>query len=207
MTTKVLAKVLIVDDEPGNRELVKDILSKKYEVIGAGDGEEGRRVAIAEIPDLILLDVTMPKMDGITLCKELRSHEATKHIPIIMLTAMNDDETRVDSFMKGADDYLPKPFKPTELLARVISKLRRVDEARGTTRVIECGNLTIDEDKMLVKLAGKNVELSALEFDLVRYFVKNKEKVLSRERILEAVWRDNSVSDRTIRTWWPSARS
>src|SRR3954468_2972543 len=121
-------KILIIDDEPDSREIISEVLADKFQVITAPDGEEGLRIARAHLPDLILLDITMPKLDGISVCEALRSNEATRHIPIIMLTAASDLDNRIKSFMTGADDFISKPFKPRELMAHVVSKIRRVEE-------------------------------------------------------------------------------
>lgn len=199
-------KVLIIDDEPDNRELIDHILNDKFKVLSAQDGEEGLRVARSELPDLILLDITMPKLDGIAVCEALRSNEATRHIPIIMLTASSDVDHRIKSYMTGADDFLSKPFRPQELVARVVSKIRRVEERVGKEEVIDCGNLKLDLKKLEVSIDGKVVVLSVLEFNLLKCFVQNKDRVMSRERILEAVWRDSVVSDRTVDTHIVSLR-
>lgn len=199
-------KVLIIDDEPDNRELIDHILSDKFRVLSAQDGEEGLRVARSELPDLILLDITMPKLDGIAVCEALRSNEATRHIPIIMLTASSDVDHRIKSYMTGADDFLSKPFRPQELVARVVSKIRRVEERVGKEEVIDCGNLKLDLKKLEVTIDGKVIVLSVLEFNLLKCFVQNKDRVMSRERILEAVWRDSVVSDRTVDTHIVSLR-
>ncbi|MBI3543546.1 MAG: response regulator transcription factor [Deltaproteobacteria bacterium] len=199
-------KILIIDDELDNRELLEQILTDKFKVLSAEDGEAGLRVARAELPDLILLDITMPKLDGFAVCETLRTNEATRDIPIIMLTAASDVDHRIRSFMTGADDFVPKPFRPKELLARVLSKMRRVEERKGKEEVLECGNLVLDLRKIDAQLNGKSLGLSVLEFNLLKCFVQNKDRVMSRERILESVWRDSVVSDRTVDTHIVSLR-
>lgn len=199
-------KVLIIDDEADNRELIEDILSDKFRVLCASDGEEGLRVARGDLPDLILLDITMPKLDGIAVCEVLRSNEATRHIPIIMLTASSDVDRRIQSYMTGADDFLSKPFRPQELIARVISKIRRIEERSTQEEVLDCGNLKMDVRKLEVSIDNKVVVMSVLEFNLLKCFLQNKDRVMSRERILEAVWRDSIVSDRTVDTHIVSLR-
>lgn len=192
------AKVLIIDDEVENRLLLQETLSKHFDVIEAGDGEEGVRMAKQNQPDLILLDINMPKMDGISACEVLRIHEATRHIPVIMLSALDNEEHRTRAFMKGADDFLGKPFTIKELIARVSSKVRRLEEAARRGGSMSCGNLTLDSQRLEVKISDRLVPLSVLEFCLLKYMVENKEIVLSRQRILEAVWRDTIVTDRTV---------
>lgn len=193
-------KILIIDDEADNRELIRDILSEKYDLLMAGDGEEGLRAARGELPDLILLDITMPKLDGIAACEALRSNEATRHIPIIMLTARSDLDHKVRSLMTGADDFITKPFKPKELLAHIHSKVRRVEERTAREETIDCGNLSLNLPRVQALIDGRNIELTVLEFNLLRYLVQNQDRVVSREKILEAVWRDSVVSDRTVDT-------
>jgi DNA-binding response OmpR family regulator len=172
----------------------------------APDGDEGICVARELQPDLILLDIAMPKMDGIAVCESLRSHQATRHIPIIMLTAASDVDHRVKSYMTGADDFLAKPFRPKELVARVLSKIRRIEERTEKDESLECGNLVLDVKSMEARVEGKPIELSVLEFNLLKCFVQNKDRVMSRERILETVWRNSVVSDRTVDTHIVSLR-
>ncbi|MEW6056839.1 MAG: response regulator transcription factor [Bdellovibrionota bacterium] len=199
-------RILVIDDEPDNRELIQQILADKFEVLTASDGEEGIQVTRSELPDLVLLDISMPKLDGIAVCESLRSNEATKHIPIIMLTASSDPDRRIQSFMTGADDFLLKPYRPKELLARVLSKIRRVEERLSQDEVLECGNLILYLNKFEATIDGNVITLSVLEFNLLKCFVQNKDRVLSRERILESVWRDSVVSDRTVDTHIVSLR-
>lgn len=199
-------KILVIDDEPDNRDLIEQILSDRFKIVMAVDGEEGLRIARSELPDLILLDITMPKMDGIAVCESLRQNEATRHIPIIMLTASTDLDHRIKSYTTGADDFLAKPFKPKELMAHVGSKIRRVEERLGKDEMFECGNLTLDLKKLEASILGRAISLSVLEFNLLKCFVQNKDRVMSRERILEAVWRDSVVSDRTVDTHIVSLR-
>lgn len=199
-------KVLIIDDEADTRELLEHILADKFQVLTAADGEEGLRAARSSLPHLILLDITMPKLDGIAVCEALRSSDATRHIPIIMLTASTDVDSRIKSFMTGADDFVSKPYKPRELLARISSKMRRVEERVGKDESLQCGNLKLDLKKIEAVVDGKTLQLSVLEFELLKCFVQNQDRVMSRERILEAVWRDSVVSDRTVDTHVVSLR-
>ncbi len=198
--------ILIVDDEQDNRDLLEQILGDKYKLLMAADGEEGLRIARSMMPELILLDITMPKLDGIAVCEALRSHEGTREIPVIMLTAVSDIDCRIKSFTLGADDFVPKPFRPKELLARVESKMRRVEERLGKSELLEVGNLVVDLKKLDASISGRSLHLSVLEFNLLRCLVQNKDRVMSRERILEAVWRDAAVSDRTVDTHIVSLR-
>lgn len=205
-------KVLIIDDELDNREFIEQILLEHFDVLAAVDGETGVQIARTALPDVILLDIIMPRLDGIAVCSLLRTDEVTKHIPIIMLTGSNDIDRRVQSFMTGADDFLSKPFHPQDLIARVHSKIRRIEErsllgnGSNGNGICECGNLKLDVNKLEVRIDGQVITLSVLEFNLLKCFVENKDHVLSRERILELVWRDSIVSDRTVDTHIVSLR-
>lgn len=203
---EIKRKILVVEDERDNREFIDEVLRDRFEVVVAGDGEEGLRLARAILPDLVLLDIAMPKLDGLAVCAALRDNEATKHIPIIILTASSDVDKRIQSYMTGADDYLTKPFKPKELLARVLSKIRRIEERAEKEQVIRLGNLILDTRKIEATIDSNPIQLSVLEFKLLKYFVTNKDRVMSREQILEAVWRDSVVSDRTVDTHIVSLR-
>lgn len=198
--------VLIIDDENDNSDLIEQILSDKFKVHFAVDGEEGLVKARKLNPDVILLDIGLPKIDGLTLCDQLRTNELTKHIPIIMLTASNESDTRIKAFTSGADDYISKPYKPKELIARVLSKVRRLNEQKKTGDTLICGNLTLNLSKLEATVDTKVIDLSLLEFNLLKYLVENKDRVLSREKILQTVWKDAVVSDRTVDTHMVSLR-
>jgi DNA-binding response OmpR family regulator len=201
-----IRKVLLIDDDVDNQSLLTDVLSGHFTMKIAKDGEEGYRMARSESPDLILLDLLMPRLDGLEACALLRSHEATKHIPIIVLTGSNDFEMQLKAFDLGADDLLIKPFRPRELLARIASKLKRFDEIRRPTGLLTCGDMEMDVDRFECRVAGNPVLLSVLEFNLLRFFVENFNRVLSRETILQAVWKDAVVTDRTVDTHMTSLR-
>ncbi len=203
-------KVLIVDDEPEIRDLLKTVLDERYEVFLGNNGTDGLKLAREKKPDVIVLDVMMPVMDGFSTCQALRSQEETRRIPIIMLTALKDSSDKVKAFNAGADDYVAKPFYPDELMARIDSKLRRASESRtdkpATTaagaapspRMIVCGNLSLDCESMEVKIDGKDVVLTMLEFNLLKYFIENKGKLRSRDQILESVWNSTTISGRIL---------
>jgi DNA-binding response OmpR family regulator len=199
-------RVLLIEDDVENQKLLLDLLSDQYEVTLARDGEEGYRLARAGTPDIILLDLLMPKMNGVDACGLLRSHEATRHIPIIVLTGSSDFEMQLKAFDLGADDLMQKPFRPRELIARMSTKLKRIDEGKRQPTVLTRGNLDMDLDRLECRVSGNLVVLSVLEFNLLRYFVENFDRVLSRERILQAVWRDAVVTDRTVDTHMTSLR-
>jgi DNA-binding response OmpR family regulator len=199
-------KLLLIEDDLENQALLRDVLGDRYRVIFAKDGEEGFRMARAETPDLVLLDLMMPKLDGVETCGLLRSHEATRHIPIIVLTASSDFEMQLKALDLGADDLLQKPFRPRELLARISTKLRRIEENKRPVSHLKCNDLEMDLDRFECRIRGDLIVLSVLEFNLLRYFVENFNRVLSREKILQAVWRDAVVTDRTVDTHMTSLR-
>lgn len=199
-------KILLIEDDLENQSLLKDILSDKFLVLTAKDGEEGFRMAIANAPDLILLDLMMPKLDGVETCGLLRSHESTRHIPVIVLTATSDFEMQLKALDLGADDLLQKPFRPRELLARMSTKLRRLEESKKPVSHLRCGDLEMDLDRFECRINQTPIVLSVLEFNLLRFFVENFNRVLSREKILRAVWREAVVTDRTVDTHMTSLR-
>lgn len=184
-------KILIVDDEKPIVEVLKINLEKEgYETIEAYDGEEGINLALNNSPDLILLDVMLPKVDGFTVCKKLRQEINT---PIIMLTAKEDIVDKIIGLELGADDYVTKPFSIRELTARVKANLRKyniaaVKEEVENEKLIKIKDMTIDLDRYMVYIDGKNYDLTIKEFELMKFLAQNKGQVFSREQILEKVW-------------------
>jgi DNA-binding response OmpR family regulator len=189
--------VLAVDDEPGVLRLIKlELATQGLRVITATDGEEGLRMAEQQRPDLIVLDIMMPEMDGLTVCKEIRK---TSNVPVIILTARGDDIDRIVGLEIGADDYMAKPFNPRELVARVKAVLRRSQGERDVPEVVEAGPLRIDVASREVVLDGHSLQLRAKEFDLLTAFAQHKGTVLDRERLLRMVWGTDYYGDsRTI---------
>lgn len=182
--------ILIVDDEKAIADIIKFNLEKEgYNVYTANDGEEGIKKVFELIPDLVLLDIMMPKKDGFQVLKEIR---AKYQIPVIMLTAKEEEVDKVLGLELGADDYVVKPFSMRELMARVKANLRRVDysnTANGNTGdLISLNGLEIDLGKYEVKKEGKMIELTLREFELLKYLASNSEQVFSREQLLEEVW-------------------
>jgi DNA-binding response OmpR family regulator len=163
-------KVLLIEDDLDNQSLLKDILSDKFLISTAKDGEEGFRMAIAETPDLILLDLMMPKLDGVETCGLLRGHETTRHIPVIVLTGTSDFEMQLKALDLGADDLLQKPFRPRELLARMSSKFRRLEESQKPVSNLRCADLEMDLDRFECRIKDELIVLSVLEFNLRREF-------------------------------------
>lgn len=199
-------KILVVDDESRMRKLVKDFLVKKdFEVFEAGDGAEAIDLFFSEKDiALIILDVMMPKMDGWEVCREIREHSK---VPIIMLTARSDERDELLGFELGVDEYISKPFSPKILVARVEAILRRTN-AIGAEEVLTAGEVTINKTAHEVKIAGKSIDLSFKEFELLTYFVENQGIALSREKILNSVWNYDYFGDaRTIDTHVKKLRS
>ena len=199
-------KILVVDDESRMRKLVKDFLVKKdFEVFEAGDGAEAIDLFFSEKDiALIILDVMMPKMDGWEVCREVRQHSK---VPIIMLTARADERDELLGFELGVDEYISKPFSPKILVARVEAILRRTN-AIGAEEVLTAGEVTINKTAHEVKIAGKSIDLSYKEFELLTYFVENEGIALSREKILNSVWNYDYFGDaRTIDTHVKKLRS
>lgn len=199
-------KILVVDDESRMRKLVKDFLVKSgYEVLEAGDGEEAIEVFFTNKNiALIILDVMMPKMDGWQVCREIRAQART---PIIMLTARGDERDELTGFELGVDEYISKPFSPKILVARVEAILRRTNN-NLSEEAVDIGGITINKTAHIVKVDGKEVELSYKEFELLSYFAENKGIALSREKILNNVWNYDYFGDaRTIDTHVKKLRS
>ncbi|AEF18336.1 two component transcriptional regulator, winged helix family [Thermoanaerobacterium xylanolyticum LX-11] len=183
-----MSRILIVDDEKPIVEILKYNLEKNgYSTIEAYDGEEGLKMAQEKNPDLILLDVMLPKMDGFTVLRILRQTMTT---PILMLTAKEEEVDKVLGLELGADDYVTKPFSMRELIARVKANLRRSGISNGETmsNVLSVNSLNIDLSKYRVEKNGKPIELTSREFDLLKFLVANRGLIFSREMLLEKVW-------------------
>ena len=195
------AEVLVVEDEPDIRNLIVLHLSREgFRCRTAKSGPEALREARAATPDLVILDLMLPDLDGLEVCRRLRSDAATATIPIIMLTAKADEVDRVVGLEMGADDYVVKPFSPKELIARIRAVLRRARPA-AEARVLRAGAVTIDPMRHQVDVAGTAVELTPMEFDLLRALVEAAGRVLSREQLLERVWgytRGGDIESRTV---------
>ena len=198
-------KILIVDDEKRMRKLVKDFLVKQnFQVMEAGDGEEAVDIFLDNKDiALIILDVMMPKMDGWQVCREIREYSK---VPIIMLTARGSEIDELKGFELGVDEYIAKPFSPKILVARVQAVLRRVNSA--AEGIIEMGGIELNRTAHEVRIDGERIDLSFKEFELLSYFMENKDIALSRERILNHVWDYDYFGDaRTIDTHVKKLRS
>jgi phosphate regulon transcriptional regulator PhoB len=199
-------RIFVVDDEPDIVELCSYNLRKEgYDVSSAADGEEALRRIRKEKFDLILLDLMLPGLQGVELCRIIRNDQATASLPIIMLTAKTEELDKVLGLEMGADDYVTKPFSPRELLARVRAVLRRsgAKAEKGTQKekdaVMRLGDLAIDLSTYTVTKGKTLLNLSSTEFRLLAYLVENKGKVFSRDQLLTAVWKDGGyVEPRTV---------
>ena len=189
--------ILVVDDEKNIVQLARLYLTNEgYRVETASDGKQALERARAVRPDLVVLDIMMPEMDGLTVCKELRK---TSNVPVIILTARGEDIDRIVGLEIGADDYMAKPFNPRELVARVKAVLRRAQGERELPEVIEVDGLRIDAASREVTLDGQQIHLRAKEFELLSAFAQHKGTVLDRERLLRMVWGADYYGDtRTI---------
>ena len=184
-----MAKILIVDDEPNIREVVGLYLQREsHTVVEAADGEEALELSRRHRPDLVILDLILPKLDGLEVCRRI---QAECRVPLIILTAKGEEEDRILGLKAGADDYVVKPFRPRELVARVAALLRRVNEARGIPadgRVLTFDGLRIDSDAREVVIRDTPITLTAREFDLLYYLVSHPGKTFTRDQLMEAVW-------------------
>ena len=185
-------KILVVDDEDHIVELIKfNLESSGYEVILAFNGEDAIEKVLEEKPDLIILDLMLPKIDGVEVCKIVKQNEATSNISIIMLTAKSDESDKIVGLETGADDYMTKPFSVKELIARVNAVLRRNSYyklEKNAENTIKIGDIVIDDEKHEVMKANEKVELTLKEFELLRILAVHKGKVLSRNKLLDEVW-------------------
>jgi two-component system, OmpR family, response regulator len=192
-------RLLVVDDEPNTLELLSATLRfSGFEVASAGTGQEALELARDFRPDLIVLDVMMPGIDGFDVAKRLRASGV--RTPVLFLTARDSDEDKVTGLTIGGDDYVTKPFSLEEVIARIRSILRRTRGVDGdaATSILSLGDITLDEDSYEVAKAGQPVELSATEFKLLRYFLHNPGRVLSKTQILEHVWSYDFGGDANI---------
>ena len=180
------ATILVVDDEKNIVQLARLYLNKEgFRVEAAYDGAQALEKARTLRPDLIVLDIMMPELDGLSVCRELRK---TSNVPIILLTARDDDIDRIVGLELGADDYGTKPFNPRELVARVKAVLRRASQEAPSQAVLEAGNRRLDTASREVTVQGDGVTLRAKEFDLLTAFLRHQGVVLDRERLLQLVW-------------------
>jgi two-component system, OmpR family, phosphate regulon response regulator PhoB len=196
-----MPNILIVDDEPHIVELISTQLAREnVTTLTAEDGISALRLAREQLPDLIVLDLMLPGRDGISICRELRREEATRRIPIIMLTAKSQLQDKITGLESGADDYLTKPFSTKELILRIRGLLRRNEPQQGQEG-ISSGPFRLDFSDLRLYLDGQAEELTVTEFRLMAMFLQNPGKVLRREELLRDVWGYNDeVQTRTLDT-------
>jgi two-component system alkaline phosphatase synthesis response regulator PhoP len=185
----VSKKILIIEDDKDIVDLLKHYLTKEgYAAKDAGDGISGLKKARDESYDLIILDIMLPEMDGLEVCKELRGSPKTSTIPVIMLTAKSEETDKIVGLELGADDYLTKPFSPKELMARIKALLRRTVRIPEGEKIYRYGKLVLDVSKHEVTWAKQTVELTSKEFDLLATLLRSKGRVLTRNQLMDQVW-------------------
>jgi len=196
-----MADVLIVEDEPDIRHLIAHHLEREgYRCREVSNGAEALRAVRSAVPDLVVLDLMLPEIDGLEVCRRLRSDAATGSLPIIMLTAKSEEIERIVGLELGADDYIAKPFSPKELVARVRAVLRRARPEPGG-RVYREGRIVLDPQRHAVTVAGVPVALTPKEFDLLQIFLQSAGRVLTREFLLTRVWgyaHADEIESRTV---------
>jgi len=195
-------KILVVEDEPDIRKLINyNLTQDHYRVVEAENGDLALKLIQRDKPSLVILDLMMPGMSGLEVCRALRSHDETAKLPILMLTAKAGEADRVLGLELGADDYLAKPFSPRELVARVRAILRRANGA-GQTETLPAyqkGGLKIDFATYEVAVRGKAIKLTLKEFELLKFLVQNPSRVLNRDQLLDRVWGGETfVTPRTV---------
>jgi two-component system, OmpR family, response regulator RpaA len=185
-------RILVIDDDPAIAELVAINLEMAgYDVTQATDGMKGQALAVQLVPDLVMLDLMLPKVDGFTICQRLRRDDRTADIPVLMLTALSQTQDKVEGFNAGADDYLTKPFELEEMLARVRALLRRTDripQAAKHTEILSYGPLTLVPERFEVLWQEKVIKLTRLEFELLHCLLQRHGQTVSPSEILQEVW-------------------
>jgi two-component system, OmpR family, alkaline phosphatase synthesis response regulator PhoP len=194
-------KILIVDDEKDIVKMIDYNLKKEgYRTVLCYDGQDALDAVRKEHPDLVVLDLMLPEVDGFDVCKALKKEPSTAKIPIIMLTAKAQESDKVVGLELGADDYMTKPFSPRELVARIKAVLRRTLEKEQLPDVVTIGDLCMDFAKIIVTVHKKPVELTSKEFELLRTLLKAKDRVLSRDYLLDTIWGYDRASEIQTRT-------
>jgi two-component system, OmpR family, phosphate regulon response regulator PhoB len=195
-----MKRVLLIEDDRDIVELVRYNLEREgFQVAASTDGSTGLQQVRKTPPDILLLDLMLPKLSGLEICKEIRRDEALNRLPILMLTARGEEADRVVGLEMGADDYVTKPFRPRELVARVKALLRRAEPPGDALRVIEARGLTIDPTCYRVTHDDKPVTLSTLEFRLLYFLASRPNRVFTRDQLLDAVWgSDRFVTPRSV---------
>ena len=195
-------KILIADDEPDVVDLVSaNLRTAGFDVFKAQDGPSALASVREQLPSLLVLDLMLPGMSGLEVCRALKADSATSGIPIVMLTAKAEEVDRIVGLELGADDYVTKPFSPRELVLRVKSVLRRNDKSEATDGLLTLGDIVVDKSRLLVLVAGKPIDLTATELKLLTLLMERRGRVQSREVLLNHVWGYESLIDtRTVDT-------
>ncbi|MBI5916537.1 MAG: response regulator transcription factor [Bacteroidetes bacterium] len=196
-------KILVVDDEPDILEILSYNLKKEgYNVITANNGEEGLKIAEQELPDLIILDIMMPQMDGVEMCRQLRNRREFDGTLIAFLTAREEDYSQIAALDVGGDDYITKPIKPRVLMSRVKALMRRagkIDEEATNAHQTAVGDIIVDRERIVVMRGEEEIDLAKKEFELLNLLVSKPGKVFTRDEIFNKVWgTDVIVGNRTI---------
>ncbi len=183
------ARILVVDDEESIRSLIRRRLEAEgYEVRTAEDGEKALRMALEWLPNLAILDVIMPRMDGLDLCRRMREEAQLANLPVVFLTSRESVDDRIRGFEAGADDYLPKPFDLRELSLRIRALLRRVRTRLPDVEVLRVGDLALNTKTFMLQAGDKEVLLTPVEFQLMHHLMQHSGEVFSSERLLQDVW-------------------
>ena len=192
--------ILVVDDEQDLLDLIEyNLRQEGYNVLKAENGADGIQMAKEHMPDLVLLDIMMPQMDGIEVCDRMREDSTLSHIPIIFLTARSDEKTEIEGLNKGADDFITKPISTTKLVSRIKAVLRRFEETEEKVQKLSVHDLEIDKDRYIVTRGDEEFQLPRKEFELLYYLASKRGKVRDRQTLLNKVWGDNIyVVDRTV---------
>ena len=196
-------KVLIIEDDIDVLDLLSRTFQKtgEFDVISASDGADGLRMARAERPDALLLDLMLPGVTGFEVCRILRADPATKALPIVMVTAKADEFDRINGFELGADDYVVKPFSPREVMLRVKAVLRRRDAPVRDDGQIKAGSIVVDLERHAVSLDGRTLKVTTTEFKLLAALIEGQGRVLGRDRLLTQVWGyETAFNTRTVDT-------
>ena len=194
-------KILIVEDEKDIVKMLDYNLKKEgFKTLSVRNGEDAIGSAKREYPDLIILDLMLPGIDGLEVCKTLKGDSKTASIPVIMLTAKSQESDKIVGLELGADDYVTKPFSPRELIARIKAVLRRGKEKEKLPEILKVGELTVDFAKITVMIKGKPIELTSKEFELLRTLIKSRGRVLSRDYLLDTIWGFDQSAEIQTRT-------
>jgi two-component system phosphate regulon response regulator PhoB len=194
--------LLIIEDDLAILELISyNLKQEKFQVLKASSGEEGLKLATHKKVDLIILDIMLPGINGLEVCKKLKADNRTLNIPVIMLTARAEEVDRIVGFELGADDYITKPFSPRELILRIKAVLKRGEKTSTCEKALKFKDMTVDQSKHAVCIGTKEIKLTLIEFKLLHYLLKNAGKVISRDTILNNVWGYSAdVFSRTVDT-------